>query len=162
MTKERFLALSERERFDWMIGKGWTADVEGQVWSNRGRPVGYVNKGHGYVEIGMRLEGGTLTMLAHRFVFYFLTGEIPDDVDHISRVKHDNRLVNLRSVTHQENGFNRGAKGYNFHKPTGKWRAQIQVNGVKIHIGLYDTEDEARAAYLDAKVQYHKISEPNH
>lgn len=156
--------LSEKERFDWMIGKGWTADADGQVWSHKGKPVGTVRKRDGYVQINMRLENrssGSMIMRAHRFVFYFLTGEIPEQVDHINRFKHDNRIENLRSVTHQQNQFNTDAKGYYLHK-CGRWMAYIKANGIRIHLGLHDTEEEARDAYLAAKAKYHKIPEPNH
>jgi hypothetical protein len=112
----------------------------------------------------MRLENGSrgsVLMQAHRFIYYFMTGEIPEQVDHINRVKHDNRLQNLRSVTNQQNQFNTNSKGYSLHK-CGKQAAHIKVNGVKIHLGLYDTEEEARSAHLAAKAKYHKIPDPNH
>ena len=42
-------------------------------------------------------------------------------------------------------------KGVGMHKQSGKVRAQCSVNGKQIHIGLYDTEDEAYAAYKEFK-----------
>jgi hypothetical protein len=130
MTKKEFLDLDEKGRFDWMISEGWKVDESGQVYSCTGKSAGSVDKVLGYVKIGPRLEDGNLSMLAHRFVFYFLTGEMPEHVDHINRLKHDNRLVNLRSVTHQQNMFNKNSKGYCIDKRTDKWRAHIMVNGV--------------------------------
>lgn len=162
MTKKEFLALNEKARYDWMISIGWKADESGQVYSNKGNPVGVVTNKQGYVRISVGLEGGQLTMNAHRFLYYFITGEIPAKVDHINRSKHDNRLENLRSVTHQENLFNTDAKGYFLDKQSGKKRAQIKVSGVRMNLGSYDTEEQAGAAYQAAKAKYHKIPEAIH
>jgi hypothetical protein len=81
-----------------------------------------------------------------------------NDIDHINGIRTDNRVENLRQVTNHQNQWNRTkAKGYTWHKPTKKWKAQIQLNGKPIHLGLYDTEEEARNAYLRAKEIHHVI-----
>lgn len=48
------------------------------------------------------------TVYVHRLVFEAFNGEIADgmEIDHINTIKTDNRLVNLRLVTHQENMCN--------------------------------------------------------
>jgi hypothetical protein len=38
--------------------------------------------------------------------------------------------------------------------------AYIKVNRKQIHLGYYDTKEEARAAYLAAKAIYHVIDSP--
>lgn len=77
--------------------------------------------------------------------------------DHISGNSLDNRRCNLRSITNQQNQFNRRtAKGYT-QLPNGKYRAQLQLNNRFVHIGIYDTEEQAHAAYLEAKKIYHRI-----
>ena len=43
----------------------------------------------------------------HRLIYKMMTGEEPDEVDHINNIKDDNRWLNLRSVTRQENQLNR-------------------------------------------------------
>ena len=40
-----------------------------------------------------------------------------------------------------------GSKGYYFHKPTGKYQAQIKYKGKIINLGYFDTEEEARYTY---------------
>ena len=85
----------------------------------------------------------------------------PDDmqVDHINGNKLDNRRCNLRIVTQQQNQFNRTrAKGYCWHKRINKWQAKICINYKYIHLGYFDTEEQARLAYLQAKEKYHVIS----
>jgi len=79
-------------------------------------------------------------------------------IDHINGNTRNNNIENLRVVTHQQNQWNRTrAKGYNWDKCSKKWKAQIQVNCIAKHIGLYENEEDARQAYLDAKEIYHII-----
>jgi len=79
-------------------------------------------------------------------------------VDHRNGMKTDNRLENLRLVTHQQNHFNRTkAKGFYFNKNSGKWLAYIYLNKQHIHLGYFDTPDDAHNAYLNAKLKYHQI-----
>ena len=76
----------------------------------------------------------------------------------INGIKDDNRICNLRSVTNQQNCFNRtNAKGYTWNKRHSKWMSKIKVNSKTINLGYYNTEQEARNAYLAAKEIYHKF-----
>jgi hypothetical protein len=78
-------------------------------------------------------------------------------VDHIDRVRDNNDISNLRWVTRQENAFNTKCKGVYFDKNAKKFRARIGVDKKRINLGIYDTEDEARSAYLAAKQTLHII-----
>jgi len=49
--------------------------------------------------------------LAHRLAWFYSYGEWPNEIDHINRAKDDNRLVNLKSCTRQQNVFNSGPRG---------------------------------------------------
>lgn len=95
----------------------------------------------------------------HRIIAYtFLNLDIDDkdkQIDHINRIKNDNRLENLRIVTHQQNQFNKDFKGYSKFK--NRYRSAIKLNGKTIYVGTYDTEEEAHNAYLEAKQKYHII-----
>lgn len=57
-------------------------------------------------------------------------------------------------ATHKEQNNNtrkvKKAKGYAFHKATGKYKAHICINGKLVHLGLFDTPEEARHRYLIA------------
>jgi len=73
-------------------------------------------------------------------------------IDHISRDKLDNRKVNLRFATQQLNANNvTGRKGY--HKNRGKWVTQLRLNGKAVHLGRFNTEQEAKDMY-DAAHKY--------
>lgn len=65
-------------------------------------------------------------------------------------------LENLRIVSHIQNCWNiKDVKGY--CKVKNKFKVIITINNKQILIGYFDTEEEARQAYLDAKKIYHVI-----
>ena len=82
-----------------------------------------------------------------------------NSIDHINGITTDDRISNLRNVTNQHNSFNAKCKGYSYNKQKKKYQTQIQLNGKSIHLGLFDDEQDARKAYLDAKPKYHVITE---
>lgn len=102
-------------------------------------------------------------MKAHRLAWLMHYAEWPKaPIDHINGVKSDNRIVNLRSVSLAENNKNlpipvhnkSGVIGVSWHPKTGKWRAQIQVRKLSIHIGLFDELDSAALARKAAEGRY--------
>lgn len=98
----------------------------------------------------------------HRIIGYLFLGldieNLETIIDHIDGDIQNNKLENLRIVNTQQNAFNRiKAKGYCFDKKYNKFKSNIKINGKTIHIGHFDTEEEARQAYLDAKKIYHEI-----
>ncbi|HBV6026302.1 TPA: HNH endonuclease [Klebsiella aerogenes] len=116
---------------------------------------------NGYRQVSVTIDGRCRHIGAHRVAWILAHGVIPDglQVDHINGIRDDNRLCNLRLVTNRENSHNRrSAKGYRWHKKRGKWHSSIKLDGRTIHLGLFATEAEARAAYLSAKRVYHPTS----
>ncbi|WP_409242962.1 HNH endonuclease, partial [Enterobacter hormaechei] len=94
----------------------------------------------------------------------YVHGELPElDIDHINGNPSDNRLENLRLVTHQQNMCNRkkrndnssGYPGVCFHKTNNKWHASIRVKGKRIHLGYFKTAKEAYDKYVEASKKYH-------
>ena len=51
----------------------------------------------------------------------------------------------------------RNVKGYYLNK-NGKYEAKITVDNKTFYLGSYHTEEEARKAYIDAKLKYHNIN----
>ena len=62
---------------------------------------------NGYILVNVHKPKKTL-ISAHRLVYETFNGKIPQDkeIDHINTIRTDNRLENLRLVTHQENMCN--------------------------------------------------------
>jgi len=98
---------------------------------------------------------------AKLYIHHLIVGKPPTGyvTDHISRDALDNRSANLRIVTKQSNHFNTSARGYYWDKFHGKYQARIKFNGKRTFLGYYDTAEEARAAYNDAKPVHHVIVE---
>ena len=103
----------------------------------------------------------------HRLTFLYMEGYIPEyQVDHINRIRDDNRWENLRHVTPSCNARNRtitkvsksGITGVSWNKSTCKWDGRIGVTGEMKYLGsfktlkeagldpLYDTEEAVRKA----------------
>ena len=62
---------------------------------------------NGYIEL--MLNGSHYK--ASRLAWLYMTGEWPKyEIDHINRIRHDNRWDNLRDVSHKDNLTNRGGK----------------------------------------------------
>ena len=99
----------------------------------------------------------------HRIIgFAFLGLDIEDtkiQIDHINRIRDDNRVDNLRIVSHQQNNWNKDNKGYYFHKKSNKWSVSIRIpNNIRKFIGLFENEIDAQNTYLEAKAKYHIIN----
>ena len=99
--------------------------------------------------------------LAHRLVWLYTHGEWPPlDIDHINRIRNDNRLANLRLADRYINSRNAntrkdslsGIKGVRWNKPRGKWESRIQHNHKPITIGYYDNSQDAAQARKIAEI----------
>lgn len=107
----------------------------------------------GYVVIKIQ----DISYKAHRLAWLFSYGEWPAlDLDHINRIKTDNRLSNLRQATPTQNNSNvtarannkSGYKGVIYCARNNNWQAYCGLNKKKHHLGCFDTALEASAAYL--------------
>jgi hypothetical protein len=102
---------------------------------------------------------------AHRLAWLYVTGQVPaGEIDHIDGDSLNNRINNLRDVPGLINRQNirgphadslTGVQGVSWVKAKCRWRASITVNRRARCIGLYDTIDEAHAAYVAEKRRLH-------
>ena len=150
--------MTREEKCKLAIERGYFYNSEtGLVYSRLNKLVKTINK-EGYNMIAIRYKNKTKNLCAHQFAWYCIYNEIVEEIDHINGIRNDNRICNLRAVTRSQNQWNRKtAKGYTWFKINNKWRAQIYLNSKKIHLGYYNTEQEARQAYLNAKEKYHAL-----
>ena len=97
---------------------------------------------HGYLTV--MIDGKNYRL--HRLAFLLMEGKLPDcQIDHINGNRSDNRWCNLRKVTHEQNCWNKKAKGVCFHKRAGKYVAYSDHLKKREHLGCFDTFEEAHA-----------------
>lgn len=132
--------------FRWLVSRGRV---------RRGGQAGCV-KPDGYCYIGV--DGKIYK--ASRLAWLFVEGYSPEhEIDHINRLRHDDRWKNLRHVSRQCNLRNcgnfrhntSGVKGIYWDRWREKWRAQINVNNKQHHLGYYNDFDDAVCARLAAE-----------
>lgn len=133
---------------------GNTAEHSAAKWNSifAGRPALHsVNQVTGY-------RRGTIHrrwFLAHRVVFAMHHGGWPDaglHVDHVNRVRDDNRIENLRLATPSENAINKGghrdaaSRFIGVHRNKGRWSAQVKIGEKVFYCGRFDDEEDAARA----------------
>jgi hypothetical protein len=116
------------------------------------------SKGYNHIKINNKM------IRRHRLIAYCFLGlnDIMsnnngiDLIDHIDGNTLNNAVANLRITNQSGNNQNRpNVKGYSFNKRDKKYQAKIRINYKTIHLGYYNTEEEARQAYLEGKRNYH-------
>ena len=153
--------MNRLDRIKLAIKKGYTCNPDtGKVFGIRGGVL-KTKSTAGYAKIDI-WDKKNYQLLSHQFVWYWVNKEVVECIDHINGNKLDNRISNLRSVTEHENHFNVNkyihgdVRGWSIKR--GKYCSTIRFNKKYIHLGTFDTPDEAHKAYLDAKKIYHNIN----
>lgn len=127
-----------------------------------GSPAGCIGS-NGYTVVtvnGIRAQGHRLAWLHHY-------GEWPKKwLDHINGNPADNRIANLREADPHVNSQNfrramsnrskSGLLGVCTQKGSRFFAARICVRGKSMHLGTYETAQQAHEAYLVAKRRYHE------
>lgn len=124
-----------------------------------GREAGGVDQWTGYHRV--RVDG--VPILSHHVVWAIVTGEWPEQLDHVDGAKDHYRFENLRECTQSQNMANvgrpnnntSGIKGVTFHKASGLWRAQIEIEGKKKHLGCRLTREGAAELYTAAAANHY-------
>ena len=112
----------------------------------------------GYIETRLFSK----SYFVHRLAWKIVHGVDPLHIDHIDHNTSNNRLENLRSVTALENSRNASLPknsttkvvGVSLYKKTGKYHSQIRVHGELVHLGFYDTIEQAAAARTAANIKH--------
>jgi hypothetical protein len=138
-------------RFIWKVDRG-PVKCEGKIAGS------YTDKGYRVIVIDKKIYK------EHRLAWFYHHKKWPENqLDHINRIKDDNRIENLRECVNSENCQNRnmqsnntsGYTGVNWSKQCKKWRAEICVNNKNKYLGLFENFDDAIIAYDNAKKLYH-------
>lgn len=142
-------------------------DPDTGVWRwrvSRGRVIPGEKAGrtdaNGYVGIRVERE----LYYAHRLAWVYMTGEWPlNQIDHINMDRADNRWCNLRAATVSQQRMNRrrqtnnrsGHKGVYWHKAAQKWVAEVNADGKKHYLGLFECPELAALVCSEHTAKYH-------
>jgi len=92
---------------------------------------------------------------SHRVVWFYHYGEWPKgQIDHINGIRDDNRIENLRVCTNRQNSQNRirhksgKLVGVHYHKASKKFKVEVYLNGKKVYLGLYLSEEAGHKVYI--------------
>ena len=138
--------------FTWLEFNKYHPDLQGTK-------AGGLNSA-GYVHI--KIDG--VKHKAHRLAFLYMEGKYPSKtVDHINRVKHDNRWCNLREADMFEQNENQcirkdntsGYKGINWNKRNRKWDVRLSINKQRLFLGTFTRLEDA-VNKLKATKEYYK------
>lgn len=141
---------------EWFPPSGLTTAQNMNRWNSRHAGTDAVCK---VTPKGYR--GGRLfdrQVFAHRVAWKWMTGEDPDQIDHINGVRNDNRFVNLRAADNMINSRNRKRRLDNTSGVTGVHEATrngsrtgwiVKVEGR--YLGTFDCIGRAIAARREAE-----------
>ena len=127
-------------------------------WKSLKRRAGGCND-QGYIKI--KINGKLYS--AHRLIFVMFHGYMPNIIDHIDGIRHNNKIENLREVTNQQNCWNRkvesntfsNVKGISWHKATNKWQARLTINGKQKLLGYFNDLLEAKKVLSEFRSKNH-------
>lgn len=160
MKKNKLVDLLTKKRLKEVLNynsdSGLFTWVKNERATKIGGEVGCIGK-KGYRQIC--IDG--ISHRANRLAFLYKNGKIPNEIDHINRVKDDNSWENLREITHSDNNKNRGRLRNNTSGITGvyicrkrnKWKSFIKINKKLFHLGQFVNKHDAIIARYNAEVE---------
>jgi len=134
----------------------WTDKVRNK---NRKGAIAGTTTSEGYRQIAIDRKSYRVNRLA----FLFMEGYLPENcVDHINRVRNDDRWCNLREVSHQCNMRNKntsysnnsGVVGVHIENSVNKWKVTIGNGNKEMFIGRFVEFKEAVKARWEAEIKY--------
>ena len=124
-----------------------------------GQIAGCLHKGKGYIHVKIKAKA----YKAHRLVFLYHNGYLPECVDHIDGDKTNNKIENLRAATKEENCHNQkirstnksGYKGVKWVEHCKKWQVEVCKNYKQLRFGMYEDLELAGLVAIEATELIH-------
>ena len=124
-----------------------------------GQIAGCIHKGNGYVHVKIKAK----CFKAHRLIFLYHHGYLPECVDHIDGDKTNNKIENLRAATKEENCRNQkirstnksGYKGVKWVEHCKKWQVEVCKNYKQLRFGMYEDLELAGLVAIEATELIH-------
>jgi AP2 domain len=132
-----------------------------------GKEAGHIAIDNGLprVVIGITFNNKLSVICRSKIVWAMHYGWPPEDkvIDHQFGNTLDDRIKVLRLADRFQSAANMklrntnksGFKGVHWHRASGKWRAEVSVNGKKVYRKLFSTIEEARDAYIENAKKLH-------
>lgn len=135
----------------------WKVDRRGN--KVKGKQASRLKKSNGYQEVTINKK----KYYAHRIIFMMFYGRWAEQIDHIDGDRSNNLISNLREANNAQNNRNTklrvtnqtGFKGVSYYNSIKRYVAKITVNYKGIHLGCFDTPEEAHEAYKKAALELH-------
>lgn len=134
-----------------------STDSEGRKYSYPEKIVKQSLRDKRYFSVPLRKNKKNSNFRVHNLVMLAFMGESKLTIDHIDNNSQNNRLDNLRYITHRRNVLYGKSDKNRKHKypgiwlkPNGKYGASMQLNGKTKHLGTYTDPKEASQAYINA------------
>lgn len=114
------------------------------------------DNGSGYLKVG--IDGKRFRV--HRLIWKLVHGTEPRIIDHINHNRSDNRIENLRDVSHAENMQNRAPTDHDdgvclwFDKRVKLWKVRSTISGITRIIARSDSYEKAAQVAANAEKDY--------
>jgi len=141
--------------------KNYIISNDGIILNKFGREMKHAIDKDGYHCVALT-NGIKKYFKIHRLVYQHFGNWNPElTVDHRDNDKNNNHISNLRMATKQQQNFNQpirknnklGVKGV--RKQRNKYRARIKIDGKQIHLGLFETVEEASLVFQSKARELH-------
>ena len=134
----------------------WKVSPARQVFSG---DIAGTKRKDGYIQIKVKNE----LILSHRLVWIYMYGYLPKYIDHINGQRDDNRIINIREVSNQQNSLNSkisknntsGIKGVYWDKSRNKWTVRLSIDGKCKFFKRFDDIDLAKLVIEEVRNKYH-------
>ena len=137
------------------LTKGFVATVDGADFKPLSQHYWHAHVTKNTTYARSRINGRLVYM--HRLLLSAPRGK---EVDHVNSDGLDNRRSNIRLCTKSQNNANRRSfkgtsryKGVYFDKKRNRWVAEIQKDGRRRWLGMFEDESDAGEAYRNASLE---------